>query len=178
MPWMLPVIVDRGLPDVRILHVEKRGLHFHETSVRISRDGRFWVRQYDRRLFQYRFQGLDRSGVMPETTRQRADALVRSSTLRNLRTAPAIALRSWNAEGWYISTLHSPLQAFTSEYGTTPPTGVRDLMEQIAKLPGEGQSFAIEDVCLGFCYDPVAGLGFIFLNDRCTTLPGGTTRCL
>ena len=179
MPWMLPGIVDRGTSsEMRILHVEKRGWRFHETSVGIDiRDGRFGVRQYDRRLFEYRFQGLDRSGVMPETTRRRADDLVRSSTLRNLRTAPAVALRSWNAEGWYITTWHSPLQAFTSEYGTAPPTGVKDLLEQIAKLPGGGQSFAIEDVCVGFCYDPVAGLGFVYSNERCMMLPGGTTRC-
>jgi hypothetical protein len=178
---MLRGIVDRGSSsDVRILQVEKRGLRFHETSVGISiRDARFGVRQYDRRLFQYRFQGLDRSGVMPGGTRQRADDLVRSPTLRNLRTAPATALRSWNAEGWYITTSHSPIQAFTSEYGTTPPTEVRDLLEQIAKLPTEGgSSFAIQDVCLGFCYDPVAGLGFVYWNERCMTLPDGTTQCI
>jgi hypothetical protein len=177
---MLPGIVDHGnSADLRILHVEKRGLRFHETRVGVSiRDARFGVRQYDRRLFQYGFQGLDRSGMMPETTRQRADDLVRSPTLRDLRTAPATALRSWNAEGWYITTSHSPIRAFTSEYGTIPPTEVRDLLEQIAKLPGGGGSpFAIQDVCLGFCYDPVAGLGFVYWNDRCMTFPGGITRC-
>lgn len=181
MPWMLPGIVDRGSSaDLRILHVTKRGLRFHETSVAIgTRDPRFSVSQYDRRLFQFRFQGLVRGGVMPEAARQHADELMRSPRLRDLRTAPAKALRSWNAEGWYVWTSHSPVQAFTSEYGTTPPTEVTDLLAQITKLSGEGGSpFAIQDVCLGFCYDPVAGLGFVYWNERCMTLPDGTTRCL
>ena len=181
MPWMLPGIVDRGSSaDLRILHIEKRGLRLHETSAATgTRDARFLVSQYDRRLFQFRFQGMDRSGVMPEATRQRADDLVRSPKLRDIHTAPATVLRSWNAEGWYIWTSHTPIQAFTSEYGTSPPAEVIDLMGEITKLPGLGQfSFARQDVCLGFCYDPPAGLmGSVFWNDRCGTLKDGTTRC-
>lgn len=180
MPWMLPGIVDRGSSaDLRILHVEKRGLRLHETSIGIgTRDARFSVSQYDRRLFQFRFQDAVRTGVMPEATRQRADDLLRSPKLRDLHTAPATALRSWNAEGWYIWTSHISIQAFTSEYGTTPPTEVIDLMAKITKLPGGEQSpFVVQDICLGFCYDPPAGLGFVFWNDRCGTLQDGTTRC-
>ena len=181
MPWMLPGIVDRGhSADMRILHVQKRGLRFHETRILIStRDGRFGIRQYDRRLFQYGFRGIDRGGVLPEPTRDRAKELLDSPTLRNLHTPPSTALRSWNAEGWYIMTLHSPIQAFTSEFQTNPPNAVRDLLEQIAKLPAGGESsFGIQDVCLGFCFDPIAGLGFEYWNERCMTLPSGTMRCL
>jgi hypothetical protein len=114
MPWMLPGIVDRGSSaDLRILHVVRRGLRFHETSIGMgTRDARFSVSQYDRRLFQFRFQGMVRGGVMPDATRQRADDLVRSPKLRDLRTAPAKALRSWNAEGWYVWTSRSPIHAF------------------------------------------------------------------
>lgn len=180
MPWMLPGIVDGGGPcDMRILHVAKRGLRFHETTIGVSIiDARVWGRQYDRRLFQYRFQGIDKSGRMPEAIRHRADDLVRSPILRNLRTPPAIALRSWNAEGWYMVTSHAPILAFTSEYGTTPPAEVKELFEQIAKLLAAGDSFAVADVCLGFCYDPIAGLGFWYWNNRCTTVEDGITRCL
>ncbi len=180
MPWMLPGAVDvKSSYDLRILHVVKRGLQFHETSVATSRRGQYGVSRCDRRQFQYRFQGLDSGGVMPETTCQRANDLTNSPTLRNLRTAPAIALRSWNAEGWYVVTPRYDILAFTSEYGTSPPREVRDLFEQIEKLPAErtSQPFEIQDVCLGFCYDPVAGLGFIYSNHRCMELPGGITRC-
>jgi len=180
MPWMLPGIVDRGTSgDMWILHVEKRGLRFHETNVGINiRDARFGVSEYDRRLFQYRFEGSTSGGAMPETIRQRAADLVHSPTLGNLRTRPPIALRSWNAEGWYIRTGRVPVRAFTSEYGTTAPTELIDLLKQILKLPAvRGSSFAFQDICLGFCYDPLAGLGFVYSNDRCTYLPDGTTRC-
>ncbi len=182
MPWMLPGIVDGGSSaELRILHVEKHGLRLHETSVAVGdRDPKFLVSQYDRRLFQFRFQGTDRSGVMPEAIRKRAQNLLRSPKLRDIHTAPAIPLRSWNAEGWYAWTSHTLIQAFTSEYGTTPPAEVIDLMEQITKLPGRTQSsFAIQDVCLGFCYDPVAGLcrGDLHWNNRCEMLEDGSIRC-
>jgi len=37
--------------------------------------------------------------------------------------------------------------------------------------------YSINDVCLGFCYDPLAGLGFIFAADRCRTDNDGKMRC-
>src|ERR1700733_6411882 len=162
MPWMLPEIVDEVPPELRILHVEKRGLQFHETGVTSMRDGRFRFSQYDRRLLQYQFQSRSTDGRMPPSITDRANVLAHSTTLRNLRTAPPIALRTWDAEGWYVAGRDLPLLAFTSEYGTTPPQEIRDLLEQIGKLAGTQQqvSFAVEDVCLGFCYDRVAGLGF------------------
>jgi hypothetical protein len=179
-PWMIPEIVDEVSPELRILHVEKRGLQFHETSVFSSRNARFWVSHNDRKLLQYRFQSRSAGGVMPASIADRAKVLAHSTTLRNVRTAPAIALRSWNAEGWYVALWDSPPLAFTTEYGTNPPQEVRDLLEQIEKLAWTQpqRSFAIEDVCLGFCYDPVAGLGFWYSNERCHGMPDGTTQCL
>jgi DNA-directed RNA polymerase specialized sigma24 family protein len=69
------------------------------------------------------------------------------------------ALRSWNAEGWYVVLQDSRLLAFTSEYRTTPPKEITDLFEEMEKLPAsQEEAFVLRDVCLGFCYDPVAGL--------------------
>lgn len=177
-PWLLPTIVDGYYPDLRILHVEKHGLQFHETGVFVMRNRRFWVSRNDRRLFQYRFQSRHTDGAVPPIIHEGANILVHSTTLRNLRTAPPISLRSWNAEGWYVAVDSSPLLAFTSEYGTNPPQEIKDMFEQITKLPGTERPVAIQDVCLGFCYDPVAGLGFWYSNQRCYELPDGTTRCL
>ena len=178
MPWKLPTIVDAVSPELRILHVEKRGLQFHETSVLSLRDGRFWLAQNDRRLLQYRFQSRSTEGVMPPIIRERANTVAHSNTLRNLRTAPPIALRSWNAKGWYVAGRDLPLLAFTSEYGTNPSQEIKDMLAQIEKLAGPNGSVWIEDVCLGFCYDPVAGLGFWYSNQRCHGMPDGTTQCL
>jgi hypothetical protein len=165
-PWMLPTIVDAVTPELRILRVEKRGLQFHETSVTTMRNGVFWVRHNDRRLLQYQFENRITDGTMPDIIRERANVFAHSTTLRNLRTAPPIALRSWNAEGWYATLNDSPLLAFTSEYGTNPPPEIRNMFEQIEKLPGTQRSIVVQDVCLGFCYDPIAGLGFWYSNQR------------
>ena len=109
-------------------------------------------------------------GSLPQTILEHANSLAHSPNLRTLRTAPPVALRSWNAEGWYVHLSGSPLLAFTSEHRTAPPQVVRDMLEEIEKLPGEQQTIGIEDVCLGFGYDPVAGLGFWYSNQRCHTL--------
>jgi hypothetical protein len=31
----------------------------------------------------------------------------------------------------------------------------------------------MKDVCLGFCYDPISALGFIYANDRCRQSDSG-----
>jgi hypothetical protein len=46
-------------------------------------------------------------------------------------------------------------------------------LESIA--PPEKELRTVNDVCMGFCYDPLAGLGFDNLNDLCAERNG--TRC-
>ena len=176
--WLVRSVTPYGVPgfdhgsgaESRILHVQKRGLRIRETRVMALRDGRVGIWRTDRRLFHYRFDGwfaLTSLQGMPQVVHERARALAQSPDLRNLRTPPARALRAWNAEGWYVVLKDSRLLAFTSEYGTKPPQEVTDLFHEIEKLPArEERSIAARDVCLGFCYDPVAALGFSILEQR------------
>jgi len=174
-PYRIPLIVD-GVPfDLTVLHIEKRSIQFHETSIGASRDGRIYVQRDDRRLFQYRFVVRDGVGMMPEAITARVRMLAQSAQLRDLHTPPAVALRNRNAEGWYVRTGHSVL-AFTTEYGTEPPREVIDLFHDLESVaPAEKELRAANDVCMGFCYDPLAGLGLDNLNDRCKEQNG--TRC-
>ncbi len=106
-------------------------------------------------------------GQVSPTAYERARNLAQSSELWKLRTAQPKALRSWNAEGWYVVLKDSRLLAFTTEFGTTPPEEVTDLFSELESLQAlEERPFAVRDVCLGFCYDPVAGLGFSVLRQR------------
>ncbi|MFZ0978848.1 MAG: hypothetical protein WAN23_05530 [Candidatus Acidiferrales bacterium] len=174
-PYRLPVIVDRGpIPTLRILHVEKRGLQFHETFASTSRDARFWISRDDRRLFQYQFQKDTREGVMPPGVEQDVTALVQSPQLQNVHAPPPKALRSWNAEGWYALTASSGISTFTTENNTQPPSDlVRVFRELEALKSGATEQDETRDVCLGFCYDPLAGLGLSAANDRCHYSPTG-----
>lgn len=159
IPYRVPIIVDGVSPEFRILHVEKRGLRYHETEVYVFRDGRAWVRRNDRRLFQYRFEsrvGLIALGDVSLTTLNHARSFMKSSELRKLHTAPAKALRPWNAEGWYVALRDSRPLAFSSEYRTAPPQEVTNLFYEIERLPARlEERAAVRDVCLGFCYNPV-----------------------
>jgi hypothetical protein len=48
-----------------------------------------------------------------------------------------------------------------------PPEEIRVLFRAIEKLPvSEEQVHGIQDVCMGYCYDPVAALGFSILQQR------------
>ena len=174
-PYRIPLIADGVQPELAMLHVEKHGAQFHETAVTAYRDGKLYVRRNDRRFFQYEFASLRGSGTVPDAISPRVHLLVQSSQLLDMRTPPAIALREKNAEGWYIR-INRTVLAFTTEYGTKPPREIVDLFHDLeAASPDEKHVDTIRDVCMGFCYDPLAGLGIVNMNDRCTDQNG--TRC-
>ena len=179
IPYRIPIAVDGVSPQLTILHVEKKGIQFHEIGINVFRDGKFFISRNNRRLFQYRFRESGARGVTPPTVMPHVMALVQSAQLENLHTPPAKALRSWNADSWYLHAERSGILALTSEYGARPPAEMIGLFQEIEKLPAtenwQGES---KDVCLGFCYDPLAGLRFQFVNEheRCHTDENGT-RC-
>lgn len=174
-PYRIPLIVDGAGAELNVLHVEKEGIQFHETAISASRDGRIYIQRNDRRLFQYRFVARDGVGMLPKAIAARVRMLAQSAQLRELRTAPAVILRNKNAEGWYVRTGHRVL-AFTTEYETQPPKEVVDLFHELESFaPATNELRTVNDICLGFCYDPLAGLGLENLNDRCAERNG--TRC-
>jgi hypothetical protein len=177
-PYRIPLIADRVHPELGILHVEKQGMQFRETEISVYQDRRFWVSRNDRRLFQYEFDSRSTQGILSQSAHGHALDLTESPELLKLHTGPAKALRSWNAEGWYVVTEDGRVLAFTSEYGTSPPPEIVDVFHEIEKLPAAQEShWPMRDVCLGFCYDPLAGLGFMYANSHCSTDADGSTRC-
>jgi hypothetical protein len=174
-PYRIPLIVDGAPAELTVLHIEKKGIQFHETAISVSRDGRSYVLRNDRRLFQYRFTSRGGSGVLPEATTARVLKLAQWTKLGGMSTAPAVALRNRDAEGWYVRTGYKVL-AFTSEYGTEPPREVVTLFHDLDSVaPAERELRTVNDICMGFCYDPLAGLGLENMNDRCAEQNG--TRC-
>jgi hypothetical protein len=160
-PYRLPMS-HRGVPaELRILYVEKRGIWFHEASVFEFRDGKIWATRADRRWFQYRFEEHNGGGAS-SVLHARARAFVQAAKSWNLHTEPPEALRSWNAEGWYVVT---PDRRFSFTHGE-PPGDVKALFHEFERaVPVQGSSW-VTDVCLGFCYDPPAALGFSSQSER------------
>jgi hypothetical protein len=172
-PYRIPVIVDGVWPELTILHVEKTGARYHETAIHVFHDGKCFVQRSDRKLFQYRFAIRGGTHALPQTVAAKAINLARSDRLRDLHTLPAVALRSRNAEGWYVRIIHAPPLAFTTEYRTQPPTEVVNLFHELeSTTPTEEKLGNMNDVCMGFCYDPQAGLGVKYVNERCTDRDG------
>ena len=129
----------------------------------VSRDSRTLVSHSSRRLFQYRFEHLAHRVTLGEKSPaalDRARVLMGSPELWGKPAPLATAPRSWNSEGWYVSRRESPGLAFTTENGLKPPLVVTSLFYEIEALPSSAPiRQGIRDVCLGFCYDPVGGLG-------------------
>ena len=175
-PYSVPGFDHPGNQEIRILRIQKRGLRFEETTVTEFQNGRVFLLRHDRHLFQYRFEVRVASTALSEispTEYVRVRALVESPDLWNRRTAPPKSLWSWNAEGWYVVLKDSRLLTFTTQERTTPPEAITDLFREIEKSPAEEEhTSAIRDVCLGFCYDPVAALGFSLLPQRQRLLAG------
>ena len=69
--------------------------------------------------------------------------------------------------------------AFTTENATAPPAELVAFFRGIVETPSDGPrySYEVRDVCLGFCYDPQAGLGYRALNQRCRYGPDNKEYC-
>ena len=167
-PYRIPVIIDLLPPELTILHVVKRGIHLAETRVALHRDGKLYVARVARRFFQYRFKESEFFGTASSVEVEHALTLVQSFKSQNIQTLRAKKLTAWNAEGWYIMGIGRSVLAFTSEYGTEPPREIVALFQELDNAPAtEGPGSDVKDVCLGFCYDPLAALGFASINYRC-----------
>ena len=173
MPYRISGAVDyASWPIFQILHVEKRGLQFHETCISVrgyqSHPESVTFSGNDRRLFQYRFRQNYASGDLPSPLKDRVEAIIRASQVPSRNWVAVKPLRTWNVEGWYVTGQGIELKAYTTDTGTIPPQEIVDLFHDLDKLSrvGETQSDR-KDVCLGFCYDPISGLGLLFANHRC-----------
>lgn len=167
-PYRIPLIVDSVSAEITLLHLEKNGSQFHETGISVFRDGQVYRFHNDRRLFRYRFAVEMGSAVLPPDSAVRKEALALREELANGTALPAVPLRSRTAEGWYFRTDRHIL-AFTTENGTTPPANLLRVFHALQSVVSEQKEAGDEkDICFGFCYDPLAGLGIVYLNDRCT----------
>jgi len=103
--------------------------------------------------------------------------LAESALIKDSHTEAATPLRAWRAQGWYFSSGDKhKVSAFTTERRTEPPKELVDLFQKlIGRVQAEERLPDGKDICFGFCYDPVAALGFANLNDRC--LYDNGTRC-
>jgi hypothetical protein len=175
-PYRIPWIVDAVSPKLTLLHVEKNGGQFNETGISILDDGRVYLSHNDRRLFHYRFPVRIGSTILSQDTTTRKAAFALAQELANADTAPAVPLRSENAEGWYVRTQHRHVLAFTTENGSAPPAKLISVFHSLESvIPPTKPSGDGKDICFGFCYDPLAGLGIVYMNERCTD--GNGTRC-
>src|SRR6516162_921887 len=172
-PYRIPGAVDYSTwPILQILHVRKQGLQFHEMCINVWGHRGFpeavSVSRNDRRLFQYRFQqGLAHVEV-PKVVGERIAPLIQSLKTVKSNREPIKPLRGWNDEGWYVAGEEVELEVYTKENQVRPPQEVVELFHDLENLPRSQQtSEGRKDVCLGFCYDPLSGLGALFANHRC-----------
>jgi len=168
MPYRIPGALDSDYPILGILHVEKGGLQFHETSISVFRHYSFYVSQNDRRLLQYRFQQESSWGQLPEALMRRVQDTVQSPDFAKRDSSIIKPIRTWNADGWYLLVERSGFHPYTSDAGTTLPQEIVPLFHALEAAPRSPVTqTARKDVCLGFCYDPLSGLGRLYSNHRC-----------
>lgn len=176
-PYRIPLIVDAAPAKLTLLHVEKKGGQFHETGISVFEDGRVYLSHNDRRLFRYRFPVHMGSAILSQDDTMREAAFALAEELGNAEPAPAVPLHSKDAEGWYVRTPYRHILAFSTENGTPPPSKLLSLFHALeSAVPATKEWGDGKDICFGFCYDPLAGRGIVYMNDRCTEDRNGT-RC-
>jgi hypothetical protein len=177
MPYRIPGALDySSWPILQILHIEKRGLQFHETRVSIS--GRSWRGNYDprevvfsgndRRLLRYRFAERYAYGQLSGPLVERIRAALQASKEVKADADIVKPIREWNADRWYVNPQGGSLKIYGAANGSLPPKEIVDLFNDLERLPQSNQSQSERrDVCLGFCYDPLSEMGYLFANHRC-----------
>jgi hypothetical protein len=184
MPYRISGAVDyAGWPILQILHVEKRGLQFHETCVAVAGYRRHPLSasfsSNERRLFEYRFQqhyGL--MGELQQPLTDRVQAVIQSSESASRNPVEVKPLRKWNEDGWYVTGEGLALKAYTTDKGETPPQEIVGLFNDLERLPRSRVTQSeLRDICLGFCYDPLSGLGLLYANHRCRYEEHGYVVC-
>jgi hypothetical protein len=185
LPYRIPGAVDRSdWPIFQILHIEKRGLQFHETRVsiwgRLGQPRRTPTQvsfsHNDRRLLQYRFREIGERGVLTPPMTQRISALLSPSGQRG-KSDIVTPIRNWNADRWYVDDENSGLKIYDVVHGPLPPKEIVDLFNDLEVLPRTPSNWPADeraDVCFGFCYDPLSELGLLFANNRCFNAGHGT----
>lgn len=168
VPYRIPVTMDGVWSTLEILHVEKHGLQFHEACISIFRDDRIYMTENHRRLLQYRFVQTASSGEVSEGIHDRVQTIVRSTQYKKNENQTIPPIRAWDADNWYFRVEDSPILEYTSRNGTAPPAEVVKLFNDLEAAPRSALTqYVLKDVCLGFCYDPLAGLGRLYANERC-----------
>ncbi len=144
-----------GYPKLFLLHVEKHGLQLQETTLSILRDGRCYIRQQSRRLFQYSFRSELIPCYVPENVVRSARAIIDWGKSRGKAYPPYTPLRSWKSDKWFVY-LDDPDRAdiFNAEISEVPKEFL-SWFDEAPKWSKESTWHDIgRDVCLGFCYDP------------------------
>jgi hypothetical protein len=186
MPYRIPGAVDyAGWPILQILHIEKRGLQVHETTVSVSgykfRNGfdirSVYLLENDRRLLQYRFAHRSSTAELTDSLREQIRAMLSSSVQPHPEWEwdQAKPVRDWNADNWYVIIEGGGMKAYTKQNNAVPPPAIVNLFNDLEKLPqtSPGQ-MEMRDVCLGFCYDPLSAMGYLYANHRCHNNGQGT----
>jgi len=156
-PYQIPIYdIHQIRPIVSVLHVEKHGLQFHETSLAICRDGDFYLAQNDRRLFQYSFQRSLARGVLTEDYFQLLNGLANSPPeIRGSDVSSYVPPHTWNANRWFVCIKGRTGRKPVCKDASVVPKEVLGLFYGAQKLPQEwARQETSRDVCLGFCYDP------------------------
>ncbi len=180
VPYRVPVLHEQRMgPNFRVLHIEKDGLQIREQCVSVYTFDSYEVPwEYkiswdDRRLFQYEFQQESGSGKLPGVLAQRVEAMLPARGEKPGDSDRSTPLRAWNAEGWYVLSGRG-FKAYTTENGIAPPPGIVALFRDLVALPLEpGWAWEYRDVCLGFCYDPMAAMGILSTYRRCPPSESG-----
>lgn len=169
-PYRVPVIADGMRADLTILHVQKDGMRFRESTISVIAYRRLCLTsQIERRYFQYRFSMEYHRIECPREVGALVDRLNQAMQGTGNGTPPN-PIRQWKADRWYVYN-YGPRGGLFHEFSEGSgklPAEVVDLANMLEtagnRVPPD--KWEVRDICFGFCYGPLAGLGFQNLNDQ------------
>lgn len=152
-PYRIPIwdLYDSP-PLFRVVHVEKRGLRFHEASLIVERDGRFWLLQDNRMLFEYSFEETSASGDVPAEDMETIAAVAHSRRHQVFDKTRNVSPWTWSADRWFIYSEQPPTWSVANVDGKEVPREILDWFAKTLKKTRQTDRGTFRDVCLGFCF--------------------------
>jgi hypothetical protein len=164
-PYRVPIIVDGFPAEYTILHVVRHGTRFEEVRLKLYREQTVYRTSYVRHLMEFSFPTATTSANVERDLHIKAITTLKN--LNGLQSTRIEKLKGWNSEGWYV--IGRSEFVFTKDNGQVPPQELVGVFNQLASLPArEYGAGEVRDICFGFCYDPLAGLGIVYINERCS----------
>jgi len=147
----------RSVPvgQIEIIHLQRDGIHFRDSFISTSMDGKVDFGKTERHWFQYGFRQILSDAPEPANY-QSLLPIVQSAEFSALPEVRLQRPKGWKYDYWFISAERGRPRSTATLDKSVLPRQLVELVERTENgIPQQSRTTTIHDVCFGLCYSPV-----------------------